>query len=411
MLNTIAIAGGGHASGRAVRVLRDQGYDGRIIVLSDELHAPYERPPLSKEFLWGQASFDSCFVNPLETYEDGRTDLLLGTRVLSIDPGRKRIESTHGSIGYDKLLLATGARARPFPGVPMHHPRVHMLRNAGDALRLQPLLRPGTRVALIGGGFIGLEVAASARRLDCEVTVLESEPVTLARVTGKQVGRYVEAVHRSHDVNVRTNATVTRIDARDDGIDISCADGKGLRADVLVIGIGAVPNTEIAEQAGLICRDGIVVDSQGLTSAADIYATGDVTMHPNRHFDRMIRLETWENAEKQTAAVCRAMLGQDVHYDEIPWMWTDQFDVNLQILGLPVVADQAVVRGDPASGKFISLSLVDGRIRFAVLANMGRERRPLTALMASGARVSVADLANDAIALRDLARRTLPAAA
>ncbi|MFU1983005.1 NAD(P)/FAD-dependent oxidoreductase [Bordetella hinzii] len=407
MTETIVIAGAGHAAGKAVRVLREEGHTGRIVLVGEETHLPYERPPLSKEYLNGARTLEQCAVNPAAAY-DG-VELLLGQRALALDPAGHVLSTTAGMLRYDKLLIATGARARAFPGLPAAHPRVHVLRGADDALRLRQALVPGRHIVLIGGGFIGLEVAATARGLGCEVTVLESADVPLARVTGRQVGRYVESVHRAHGVKLQTGRVVTGVRTHDDGVEVSCQTGETWRADALVVGIGVVPNVELAREAGIECEDGIVVDAHGRSSVPDVYATGDVTSHPNRHYGRRIRLETWENAEKQTVAVCRSMLGRETAYDEIPWMWTDQFGMNLQVVGLPGPVDQAVVRGDPASGRFISLSLHQGCLTFAVLANMGRERRALTTLIANRTPVSVADLANDAINLRDLARQTAAA--
>lgn len=407
MHRTIAIAGGGHAAGRAVRVLRDEGFDGRILVVGEERDPPYERPALSKEFLRGDHGIEKCLINAADVYGDGRTELLLGSRVAAIDARDRRLITEGGkAVAFDALLIATGTRARTLDGLPVCGEVVHTLRSAADALRLKPRLVPGARVVLIGGGFIGLEVAASARTLGCEVTVLEAAPALLARVVGgATIGRHVEALHRAQGVTVKTGFRIERIETRPDGATVHGNDGARIEADVLVVGVGAVPNAEVAAAAGLECNDGIVVDGRGRTSVEGIHAVGDVARHPSAFHGRSIRLETWDNAERQTAVACRAMLGREERYDAVPWMWTDQFGMNLQMLGLPGPCEAEVVRGDPASGRFITLALNGGRVTSAVLVNMGRERRPLTGLMERGVHVTPAELADESVPLRNLLQR------
>jgi 3-phenylpropionate/trans-cinnamate dioxygenase ferredoxin reductase component len=404
MSRTIVVIGGGHAAGRAVRVLRNDGFDGRIVLVGDETELPYERPPLSKQFLAGARQLEQFLVNPAAFYDEARIERMAGNPATAIDPQARRVTLADGTaLPFDQLLLATGARARALPGVAFDRQKVFGLRNHGDALALRPLLQPGRHVVLVGGGFIGLEVAATARMAGCEVTVLEAAPALLGRVLGAELGALIEEMFRQKGVAIRKATAPARIDANGARVRIALSDGVVIEADLLIVGIGAVPNTELAQAAGLPCEDGVLVDTSGRTAAETIFAAGDVTRHPNSFYRRGIRLETWDNAEKQAAAAARAMLGKPTAHDEVPWMWTDLFERNIQIIGLPLPCEQRITRGTFGAGPFVSLGMADGRIVQAVMVDAGRERRPLARLITDRIEVAPAALADAARPLRSLA--------
>lgn len=404
MIKTIAIAGAGQAAGRAVHGLRGAGYDGRIFLVGDESLLPYERPPLSKGFLTGEQTLDTMLLNSGAFYQDAAVDLVTGRRAQGIDLRDRRLVLEDGlRLEFDALLLATGSRARELPGLPTDNSTVFSLRNHADAIALQAQLEPGRRIVLIGGGFIGLEVAVSAHKQGCSVTVLEAAPELLARVLGSEIGRAVEAMLTAAGIDIRKSVRLAGVDlGAAGGARLRLEDGATLDADSVVVGIGAVPNTELAQSAGLACDDGILVDAFAAASAPGIFAAGDVTRHPSAFYGRAIRLETWDNAEKQAIAAVQAMLGQPKPYDEIPWMWTDLLGRNIQILGLAAPCEQRITRGRFGDGPFVSLGLLGGRIVQAIMVDAGRERRPLTKLMREGNPVAPERLADEALPLRSL---------
>lgn len=403
MIKTIAIAGAGQAAGRAVHGLRQAGYDGRIFLVGDEKLLPYERPPLSKGFLTGEQTFDSMLLNAEAFYQEAGVDLVTGQRAQGIDLQARRLVLDDGrNLDFDALLLATGSRARDLPGLPVDNRAIFSLRNHADAVALQAQLKPGRRIVLIGGGFIGLEVAVSAHKQGCTVTVLEAVPELLARVLGSEIGRAVEAMLVAAGIDVRKSVRLAGVDLGAAGARIRLEEGAVLEADSVVVGIGAVPNTELAQSAGLACDDGILVDAFAATSVPGIFAAGDVTRHPSAFYGRAIRLETWDNAEKQAIAAVQMMLGQPKAYDEIPWMWTDLLGRNIQILGLAASCEQRITRGRFGEGPFVSLGLQAGRIVQAIMVDAGRERRPLTKLMREGAVVPPERLGDEAVPLRTL---------
>ncbi len=408
----VVILGAGHAGGRTAAALRKKGFAGRIQLIGDEVDPPYERPPLSKEAL---AEGADPLVNRIHDdafYADNAIELLLGTAARGIDLPARRVALDGAGTGldYDKLVIATGCRARVLPIPGAEHARVLTLRSAADNRRLRPLLRPGAAVVLIGGGFIGLEVAASAAKLGCSVTVLEAMPQLLGRALAPQVAEFIAAQHRAAGVEIFTSAQVAEIRHGDTASEVRLADGRSLPADVVVLGVGATLNDEIARDAGLACENGILVDSACRTSAEGVYAIGDVCHHENLRLGRRLRLESWENAELQAEIAARGLLGEEAACEALPWFWTDQHGVNLQVLGYGEPWDQEVLRGRPEDGAFVAFYLREGRIVMASLINSGRERRAVKQLMESGSAVAPELLADTGSALRDLAKRlTQPA--
>jgi 3-phenylpropionate/trans-cinnamate dioxygenase ferredoxin reductase subunit len=358
---TFVVVGGGQAGGRAVEGIRKAGFDGAVILLGEEARAPYERPPLSKQVLTGAAEPDSAKLRADGWYAEQGVDLRLSTRVGRINRSRKRVVLEDGQeLAYDRLLLATGAQPRvpDLPGAELAG--VHVLRDVDDSLALRDAMRAGARVALVGGGYIGLEVAAAARKLGCETTILEAAPSLMRRQVAPDLGDWYARLHRDHGADVRLEAEVSRLLGSDrvEGVDL--ADGGRVDADLVVIGVGIRPNVELAMQAGLEAGDGIEVDDQGRTSDPDIFAAGDVTRQPNPYVDGKLRLESWQNAQNQALVAGQAMAGaEDVRHGDLPWFWSDQHGINLQMIGMPTGQPRHVWRGDPAAGPGFTLFYLD----------------------------------------------------
>ncbi|WP_429809889.1 NAD(P)/FAD-dependent oxidoreductase [Ensifer sp. B1-9] len=386
----IVIVGAGECGARAAFALREKGYDGSITLIGAEPHLPYERPPLSKEGLKEQVQ--PKYIAEAERYAASGIEVLTDSPVKAIDRVAKRVELFDGgSIAYDRLLLTTGARARTIPGTEGASRRARTLRTQADAEEIRRELLPGRRLAIIGGGFIGLELAATARRLGVEVVLIEGLPRILSRGVSAEIASVVAERHRAEGVDLRCDTKFDRIDVDERGVRILFANGQSIDADFLVVGIGASPNTELAEAAGLIVDNGIAVDATLRTSDPDIFAAGDCCSYPLCHYgDRRVRLEAWRNAQDQGTLVAGNLLGADEAITSVPWFWSDQYDLTLQIAGL---ADGAVttVRRDLADGAFILFHLDDaGRLLAASGIGPGnavaRDIRLAEMLIAAGKR-------------------------
>lgn len=386
----IVIVGAGECGARAAFALREKGYKGSITLIGAEPHLPYERPPLSKDGLKEQVQ--PKYVADAERYATAGIDVLTDSPVKAIDRVAKRVELVDGgSIPYDRLLLTTGARARTIPGTDDASRRVRTLRTQVDAEEIRRELLPGRKLAIIGGGFIGLELAATARRLEVEVVLIEGLPRILSRGVPAEIATVIAERHRAEGVDIRCDMKIDRIDADNAGVRILLANGQSVDADLLVVGIGASPNTELAEAAGLMIDNGIAVDATLKASDPDIFAAGDCCSYPLCHYgDRRVRLEAWRNAQDQGTLVAGNLLGADEPITSVPWFWSDQYDLTLQIAGL---ADGAAttVRRDLAHGAFILFHLDDaGRLLAASGIGSGnvvaRDIRLAEMLIAAGKR-------------------------
>lgn len=401
----VVIVGAGHAGGRAAEALRSAGYKGRVTLIGSETYPPYERPPLSKELLAGAIPLEKTFLRPAEYYAEADIELKLGSTVAAIDRAAQRLElEAGGSIPYDTLLLTTGARARPLALPGGKGPRVFYLRDIDDSLALRERLKEGVRLAVIGAGFIGLEVAATARKRGAEVVVLEVAAQPLARVAAPELGEFVGALHRLKGVDLRTGVKVTSIEDMGDRLRLAIEGADPIFADYAAIGIGAQPNTELAAKAGVETRDGVVVDAFGRSSDPAIYAAGDVTRHLNPLLGRHIRLEAWQNAQNQAIAVAKVIGGGSDAFSEVPWFWTDQYEMNLQMAGAPDRWDQLVWRGEPTDPGFTVFHLLDGKVVAAVTVNNARDMRFARMLIQRGIKVDPAVLADKSAKLQDLLR-------
>lgn len=386
---TFVIVGAGQAAAQAASTLRDRAFKGRIVMLGEERHVPYLRPPLSKSVLAGSFAEDRLPLRPSRYYEGAGIDLRLGVRVEDVDRASARVHLSDGErLPYDKLLLATGARPRSLalPGAGLGG--VHSLRTVEDALALRRSLVPGVRIAIVGGGYIGLEVAATASMAGARVTVLELGDRVLARVTTAAMSHFFSQAHRERGVEIRCGAKVAAFEGGETVSGIVCAEaGAPLAADLVLLGIGAEPNVELARNAGLACDDGILVDDRCRTSDPDIFAAGDCTRHPSRFLGRRIRLESVQNAVDQATVAAMNMAGGEVRYAKVPWFWSQQYEFRFQSVGMPGVCDEMEERGCREAGAFAIVYRSKGRTIGCDAVNMPREylsvRRQLEAELES----------------------------
>ncbi len=406
-VQTFIVIGAGQAGAWAARTLREEGFEGRILLLSEESHLPYERPPLSKALLLGEADVASTYFWPIEIYDELRIELRLDTRVALLVANENRIElAGGGSLTYDRLLLATGGRPRPLllPGADLDG--VCDLRSITDTLAiceaLETRVAPGGNVLIVGGGWIGLEVAAAVQKLGAQAIVVETLDRLCARVLSPELSAWILNLHTSHGVDVRLGCGIEGFQGDDILKGAALADGSTVDAALAVVGIGIIPNAELAADAGLEIENGIKVDEFGCTSDADIFAAGDVASHPNAVLGQRVRLESWENAQNQGIATAKSMLGRQEPYGDVPWFWSDQYDVNLQLIGLPEDWDETVIRGDQASGSFIHIFRKAGLVIGAVAVNNGRDLRDVKRMMQMGKIVDADALADPAQKLHQL---------
>ncbi|BAH52526.1 NAD(P)/FAD-dependent oxidoreductase [Rhodococcus opacus] len=399
-LNTIVTVGAGQTAAVAARTLRRRGFDGRILLVGEEPYAPYQRPPLSKEFLAGQEDRESLMLLPDAWREKQNVELLTGTAVTRIDATGGSVELSDGrSIAADAVLVATGGRPRTMPVTGPAPERVHYLRTIDDAERLAAQLRPGVGLVLIGGGFVGLEIAATARTLGGEVTVLEADAVPLARILGPEMGEVCTRLQRDNGVTVRGGVRVDSVTTRTEDVLIALAGGEVIQADVVVVGIGIVPNVEVAQSSGLAVDGGILVDAQGRTSIPHVYAAGDVAARFSDAAGRHVRVEHFDNASKQGAATANLMLGRVGVVDPAHWFWSDQFGKNLQFAGTASYTD-LIFRGSAEGGEFTAFYLDSGVVRGAFALDRGEEISAARELI--GRSIDPSRLADEDLDLFDL---------
>jgi 3-phenylpropionate/trans-cinnamate dioxygenase ferredoxin reductase component len=403
---THVIVGAGQAGGWAAIAMRQAGFDGRILLIGDEAWRPYERPPLSKAVLTDETEPPLQYFHTAERYAEQRIDLLLGTRVSGIDPSGHSIELHDGArVEYDRLLLTMGGRARHLP---IHGGNKALyLRTIEDARQIRERLATARQVVCIGAGVIGLEIASSARARGCDVTVLEALPRAMGRSVSPEGAAYIESLHHAAGVALHFHVIVDAIeDAAAGMLRVMCRGGGEFPADLVIAGVGMQRDLALAEAAGLSLEGGIVVDEFGRTSEPDIYAAGDVTAFHHPLFHRRLRLESWRHAQNHGIAVGKAMCGDATPYDDIPWFWTDQHKVNLQVAGLPADAVRTVVRANAPPNVFTAIHLAeDGSVVGVTAANNPREIRAGQALIKSRRPVSEAALADPSVPLQTLIPR------
>jgi 3-phenylpropionate/trans-cinnamate dioxygenase ferredoxin reductase subunit len=403
----VVIIGAGHAGGTAAALLRQYGFIGPITLLGEEPIAPYQRPPLSKAWLKGEADADSLALKPVSFYAEHDIDLRMGARVAALDRAAKSVRLTGGeTIGYDILILATGARARrlTLPGANLAG--VLELRTAADAEALKAVLAGGGKtLAIIGGGYVGLEAAASARALGAEAVVIEVLPRVLARVASEPLSRFFQDYHAARGVTFALGVGVEGFVGEAGHVTgVRLGDGRLIACDAALVGVGAVPNEDLARDAGLACANGVVVDLEARTADPAIFAIGDVTNRPLPLYDRAHRLESVPNALEQAKQAACAVVGRPAPAPETPWFWSDQYDIKLQIAGVPFEADDILVRGDPTTGKFAVFHLKGDVLQAVEAVNAPPEFMMGKQLIAQRRPVARERLADLAISMKDVAR-------
>ena len=408
MSDAIVVVGAGHCAGQLAARLRAEGHEGRIVLVGDESQPPYQRPPLSKGYLAGTAVVEKVLLRPAEFYADSSIELILDTLVTAVDRDAREVTLSDGNrLSYGNLVFASGSSVRRLdvPGGSLEG--VLYLRTLADCEAIRARCRAGTRLVVVGGGYIGLEVAAVAAQLGASVTVLETESRLMARVVAPAVSDFYLELHRGHGVDVRTEVMVTGFEGgagAGRGVDaVRCEDGSSIEADVVVVGVGITPRVELAQAAGLAVDNGIVVDAFGATADEYVWAAGDCTSHPSALYDRHVRLESVHNAMTQAKVVAGNLCGKHAAYDEPPWFWSDQFDVKLQIVGLAQGSNQQVVRGDPGAGAFTVFHLADGVVRAADTVNGMRDHLVCRKLVGNRSRVPAERLEDEAVPLKDIA--------
>ncbi|MEU9133667.1 FAD-dependent oxidoreductase [Kitasatospora sp. NPDC048540] len=402
MDTSYVILGASLAGAKAAEALREEGFDGPVVLVGDEPERPYERPPLSKGYLQGGTEREKIFVHPAEWYAEHGVDLRLGTAATAIDPAARTVTLADGSrLGWSKLLLATGSAPRRIPVPGGDRPEVVYLRRVGDSDRLRAALRPGARIAIVGAGWIGLEAAAAARAAGAEVTVLEVAELPLLRVLGREVAQVFADLHRAHGVDLRFGVQVAELSAEGVRLD----DGTLVPADTVVVGVGISPNTALAEAAGLEVDNGVRTDRHLRTSHPDVFAAGDVANAFHPLYGRPVRVEHWANALNQPKVAAASMLGREAVYDRVPYFFTDQYDLGMEYTGLaePGGYDRVVFRGDVAAREFIAFWLSGGRVVAGMNVNVWDVTDPIRDLVRSGREVAVDRLTDPAVPLAELA--------
>lgn len=401
----VVIVGAGHAGGSAAAFLRQYGHTGPIVLIGEEPLLPYQRPPLSKGWLKGEADADSLSLKPAEWYAENNVSLRLGGVVTRINRSERIVHLASGeTCPYDWLILATGARARmlPIPGADLAG--VMALRTAADAELLKNALGPGKRLAVVGGGYVGLEAAASARALGSHAMIIERESRVLARVACHALSTFFQDYHSARGVKFELNAGVEAFEGENGRVTgVRFSDGRLVACDAVLVGVGAIPNDDLAKDAGLDCANGVVVDLEARTKDARIFAIGDVSHRPLPLYERQFRLESVPNALEQAKQAAAAIVGRPGPAPEVPWFWSDQYDLKLQIAGLPFDADRIIVRGDVAAAKFAVFHMKGDLIQAVEAVNAPPEFMAGKQLIAKRTPVSVEKLADAAVSMKDVA--------
>lgn len=401
--STIVIVGASHAGAQAADTLRREGFKGRLILLGDEPYPPYQRPPLSKKFLLGELPLDRLGIRQTMFYTQHNVEIRLNTRVTAIDTARQQLKlGDREALHYDRLILCLGSRVRKLtvPGAQLQG--IHYLRTVDDVNGMRAEFAAGKKLVVVGAGYIGLEVAAAASKLGLQVTVLEMADRCLNRVTAPIVSEFYAKRHAQSGVRLLVNTKVTAIEGAERVSGVHCADGAVIPADIVVVGVGIIPETEIAAHAGIACENGIVVDKHCRTSDPYVYAAGDCTYHPSLRYGDHVRLESVDNAMEQARVAASNICGKEAQHAHVPWFWSDQYEVKLQTAGLMHLHNQQVVRGDPASGQFSVWYLRDTEVLAVDALNRPGDFMTGKRWIGEHKRVELAKLADASLDLKTL---------
>ncbi len=399
----VVIVGAGHGAGQAAASLRQFGYEGLITLIGEEDHPPYQRPPLSKAWLAGEADLGDVLYKPAAFWDEYNITVITGCRVASIDRPAKQVVCDDGvQVSYSHLILATGGRARRMncPGEELSG--VHVLRTLDDATALSEAMQAGKKLVIIGGGYVGLEVAATARKRGLDVTVLEAEERVLARVAGADLSDFFEKKHRQQGVEIKTGVMAQAFEGESKLTGVRLQNASMLEADIALVGIGLIPNFELADEAGLACDNGIVVNELCRTDDPAIYAIGDVTRHPNAIYGRSLRLESVHNALEQAKTAAGAIMAREKPYNQVPWFWSDQYDIKLQIAGLSAGYDETLVRGDMDANSFAVFYFKGGVLIACDAVNAPAEYMAARMMIAKGARLDRDMLADIKVPMKEV---------
>lgn len=402
-MENLVIVGAGQSAIQCITSLRKEDYPGLITLVGEEEHLPYQRPPLSKGFLEDTVSNERLYFKKLEFFIENKVQLKLGTKAEEIDIENNNIHlSDNTKLSFDKLVFATGSSVRKldFPGKDLNS--IHYLRGLDDALSIKKDLQTSQNIVVVGAGYIGLEVAAIAAKQNKSVTVIEMADRVMNRTVDPQISDYYLNLHQKNGVTFKFNTSLKEIIGTNNPEKVVCSDGSEVAADMVVIGAGIMPNVELAENAGLSCDNGIVVNEFGKTDHADIYACGDCTNHPNKLLNKKIRLESVHNAMEQSKTVASSIINQSIAYNQIPWFWSDQYDHKLQIVGLSGDHDKVIMRGDMSEAKFMLFYTKDEKLIAVDAVNNSKEFLICKKLVANKVTIKPDEISNPATNLNDL---------
>ena len=402
-MENLVIVGAGQSAIQCITSLRKEDYPGLITLVGEEEHLPYQRPPLSKGFLEDTVSNERLYFKKLEFFIENKVKLKLGTKAEEIDIENNNIHlSDNTKLSFDKLVFATGSSVRKldFPGKDLNS--IHYLRGLDDALSIKKDLQTSQNIVVVGAGYIGLEVAAIAAKQNKSVTVIEMADRVMNRTVDPQISDYYLNLHQKNGVTFKFNTSLQEIIGTNNPEKVVCSDGSEVAADMVVIGAGIMPNVELAENAGLSCDNGIVVNEFGKTDHADIYACGDCTNHPNKLLNKKIRLESVHNAMEQSKTVASSIINKSLAYNQIPWFWSDQYDHKLQIVGLSGDHDKVIIRGDMSEAKFMLFYTKDDKLIAVDAVNNSKEFLICKKLVANKVTIKPDEISNPATNLNDL---------
>lgn len=404
---SIVVIGAGQAAAQAVQSLRQGGYTGDLTIVGEETALPYQRPPLSKAYMKGEMDEERLYFKPAAWYQDNNIEVILGAHATAIDRAARQVSLEHGgTLDYDALIIATGSRPRTLPCQGADLANVHDLRTLSDVERIRPQMVEGRRIMIIGAGYIGLEAAAVARTMGLDVTVLEMAPRVLARVTSPVISEFYTTEHTARGVKILTSTALSYLEGADGTVTAAVlADGTRLPADMVLAGIGILPNEELAKNAGIGCANGILTDRDGRTSDPRVFAAGDCASRPLVHYGRTSRLESVHNAIEQGKLVAAAILGLARPTEDCPWFWSDQYDLKLQIAGLSEGYDTIVLRGDPKDRKFAAFYLRNGTLIAVDAVNSPPEFLASKKLIVTGAKIEPEILRDTTIPMKDIAAK------